>query len=74
MDKNADDERVADILKNQNRSFFKRQFSIFADLWNFMRIRKKLWLLPILITLVLVGILVVFAHSSALSPFIYALF
>ena len=69
-----EDQRVADILKNQNKSFFKRQFSIFADLWNFMRIRKKWWLLPIIITLVLVGVLVVFAHSSALSPFIYALF
>lgn len=69
-----EDQRVADILKNQNKSFFKRQFSIFADLWNFMKIRKKWWLLPIIITLVLVGVLVVFAHSSALSPFIYALF
>ena len=69
-----EDERVANILKNQNKSFFKRQFSILADLWNFMKVRRKWWLLPILITLVLVGILVVFAHSSALSPFIYALF
>ena len=69
-----EDKRVAEILKNQNKGFFKRQFSIVADLWSFMRVRKKWWLLPIIITLVLVGVLVVFAHSSALSPFIYALF
>ncbi len=69
-----DDQRVAEILKNQNKGFLKRHFSILADLWSFMRIRKKWWLLPIIITLVLVGILIVFAHSSALSPFIYALF
>ncbi len=68
------DQRVAEILKNQNKGFFKRQFSILADLWSFMRVRKKWWLLPILITLVIVGALVVFSHSSALSPFIYALF
>ncbi len=69
-----EDQRVAEILKNQNKSFFKKHFSIVADLWNFMRIRKKWWLLPILITLVIVGALVVFSQSSALSPFIYALF
>ena len=68
------DERIANILKNENKGFVKRNVSIFADFWNFMRIRKKWWLLPIIITLILVGILVVFAHSSALSPFIYALF
>lgn len=39
-----------------------------------MRIRKKWWLLPILLTLVIVGALVIFSQSSALSPFIYALF
>lgn len=70
----SEDKRVADILKNQNKGFFKRQFSIVADLWNFMRVRKKWWLLPILLTLVIVGALVIFSHSSALSPFIYALF
>ncbi|MBI2143432.1 hypothetical protein HYU20_03775 [Candidatus Woesearchaeota archaeon] len=68
------DEKVASILKNENKGFFKRQFSIVADLWSFMRVRKKWWLLPILLTLVIVGALVIFSQSSALSPFIYALF
>ena len=47
---------------------------LFNDLWDFMKINKKWWLLPILIMLLLVGVLIVFAHSSALSPFVYALF
>lgn len=70
----SEDPRVAEILKNQNKGFFRRQFSIVADLWNFMRVRKKWWLLPVLLTLVIVGALVIFSQSSALSPFIYALF
>lgn len=74
MESSSEDKRVADILKNQNKGFFKRQFSIVADLWSFMKVRKKWWLLPILLTLVIVGALVIFSHSSALSPFIYALF
>ena len=48
--------------------------NLLAELWSFMRVRKKWWLLPIIIMLILVGILIVFGQSSALSPFIYALF
>jgi hypothetical protein len=51
-----------------------RRFYLLADIWNFMKERKKWWLLPIVIMLVLVGILIVVGQSSALSPFIYALF
>ena len=50
------------------------RFYLFRDLWGFMKERKKWWLLPILITLFLVGILIIFGQSSPLSPFIYALF
>ena len=45
-----------------------------AELWAFMRERKKLWLLPILVILLLVGGLLVFAQGSALAPFIYTIF
>ena len=45
-----------------------------GELWAFMRVRKKLWLLPILIVLVLVGGLLVLAQGSALAPFIYTIF
>jgi hypothetical protein len=47
---------------------------ILRELWDFMRVRKKWWLLPIIITLLLVGILIVLGQSSPLSPFVYALF
>ncbi|MEK6837229.1 MAG: DUF5989 family protein [Nanoarchaeota archaeon] len=45
-----------------------------GDVWNFLRVRKKWWLLPIIVTLVLVGVLVLFGQATPLSPFIYALF
>ena len=48
--------------------------NILFELWDFMKMRKKWWLLPIIIMLVLVGILIIFGQSSAVSPFIYALF
>jgi len=44
------------------------------ELWAFMRVRKKWWLLPILLVMLLVGALVVFAQGSALAPFIYTIF
>ena len=48
--------------------------SVFGELWAFMRERKKLWLLPIVLVLVVVGGLLVFAQGSALAPFIYSIF
>ena len=47
---------------------------IVAELWAFMRVRKKWWLLPVLCVMLLVGALLVFAHGSALAPFIYSVF
>ncbi len=44
------------------------------DLWGFMRARKKYWLAPIIIVLLLLGILVVIGGSGALAPFVYSLF
>ena len=48
--------------------------SIIRELWGYMRARKKLWLLPILVVLGLVSLLLVVAQGSALAPFIYSLF
>ncbi len=48
--------------------------SLPSELWAFLRVRKKWWLLPILIVLFLVGTLLVFAQGSALAPFIYTIF
>ena len=44
------------------------------DLWAFMRERKKFWMAPIIIILVLLSILIVFTEGSAIAPFIYTLF
>lgn len=45
-----------------------------ADIWNFLKERKKWWLLPMILVLLLIGTLVVLAGSSAIAPFIYTLF
>jgi hypothetical protein len=47
---------------------------LLKDLWAFMRERKKLWLAPIILVMILLGALIVFAKGSALAPFIYTLF
>ena len=49
-------------------------FDLLTDLWDFMRERKKFWLIPIVVVLLLLGGLLVFAQGSALAPFIYTLF
>ena len=58
--------------KNKKRKNSK--VSIIVEFWQFMRVRKKIWLAPIIIFLVLLGLLVVFTEGSAIAPFIYALF
>ena len=47
---------------------------LMIEFWEFLKIRKKFWLLPIVLILVLFGALIVFTESSALAPFIYTLF
>lgn len=50
------------------------KISLIAELWLFVRYRKKYWLAPMLFVLVFLGIIIVFAETSALAPFIYSLF
>ena len=50
------------------------QLELLSELWAFMRVRKKWWLAPLLIILVLLGALLAFAETSALAPFIYTIF
>lgn len=47
---------------------------LIRDLWLFMRERKKFWLAPIIVVMVLLGVLIVFAQGSAVAPFIYTIF
>ena len=44
------------------------------EFWEFLKVRKKYWLIPIIIVLVLFGGLIVFTHGSAVAPFIYTIF
>lgn len=48
--------------------------SLIAELWDFMKTRKKFWLLPVLVILGLFGALIVMSQGSAVAPFIYTLF
>ncbi|MDP7247538.1 MAG: DUF5989 family protein [Candidatus Peribacteraceae bacterium] len=50
------------------------KLSIFTELWHFMRIRKKWWLLPIVFMIAFLGLILVFAQGSPLAPFIYTVF
>jgi len=52
---------------------FMNNRGLLYETWDFLKVRKKWWLLPIVIMLVLAGTLIIFGQSSALSPFIYAL-
>ncbi len=50
------------------------QITLLREFWQFLRERKKLWLLPLVFVLVLLGALIVLTANSALAPFIYPLF
>jgi len=50
------------------------KLSILREFWDFLKVRKKWWLAPIVIMLLLLGLLMFFTQSSAVAPFIYTLF
>jgi len=50
------------------------KLSVFKELWDFLKVRKRWWLAPIIIMLLLLGLLIIFTESSAVAPFIYTLF
>lgn len=47
---------------------------ILKEFWAFMRVRKKFWLMPIILVLLLLGVLIIFSEGSVMAPFIYTLF
>ncbi|MBO0352143.1 hypothetical protein J0895_24285 [Phormidium pseudopriestleyi FRX01] len=53
---------------------FEATWDFIKDLWGFLRERKKYWLAPLIITLVLLGAVIVLTQASAIAPFIYTLF
>ena len=48
--------------------------SFLKEVWRYMRVRKKFWLLPLFVVMILLGGLIVLAQGSAIAPFIYTLF
>jgi len=50
------------------------KLSTIAEFWEFLRVRRKLWLLPLVAFVFIIGILIVFSESSAVAPFIYTIF
>lgn len=59
---------------NDDESGVEQMISFLREIWMFMRVRKKFWLMPILIMMVLFGGLVVLTKGSAVAPFIYTIF
>lgn len=49
-------------------------FDLLKDVWDYLKIRKKYWLAPLILSLLLMGALIIFAHGSVVAPFIYTLF
>ncbi|GAB4220277.1 MAG: hypothetical protein Kow001_01470 [Acidobacteriota bacterium] len=50
------------------------KLGVLLELWEFLKVRRKIWLLPLVVFLVLLGFLIIFSESSAVAPFIYTLF
>ncbi len=48
--------------------------SFLIELWEFLKVRKKFWLLPIILVMLLLGVLIVLAQGSVVAPFVYTLF
>jgi membrane glycosyltransferase len=68
-----DEDRQAEVAEMAFEGS-REKVGILAELWAFMRVRKKWWLGPIVLMLALLGLLVVFTQGSAVAPFIYTLF
>ena len=49
-------------------------FDLLKDIWDFLSIRKKYWLAPLIITILLMGTLVIFTQGTVVAPFIYSIF
>jgi len=62
------------LLKDIMEEKKEENQSVIIEFWEFLKVRKRYWLLPIVIVLFLFGALIVFTESSAVAPFIYALF
>lgn len=63
------------ILRNRIRTFKTYiTMEFLNDLWSFLIVRKKFWLIPIILILLVFGVLIVFSGGTAIAPFIYTIF
>jgi hypothetical protein len=62
-----------DFINDIREKIMPKQ-SLLSELWEFVRYRKRYWLFPIFLLLIFFGAMIVFIESSAIAPFIYALF
>lgn len=60
-------------MERKKESFLRRRFYLLIELWDFIKVNKKWWLLPILLMLLFVGVLIVLGSTAPVSPFIYVL-
>ena len=49
-------------------------FELILDIWDFLKVRKKYWLAPLIITILLLGTLIIFTQGTVVAPFIYSIF
>lgn len=70
----AQEERFSRIKNDNKFSIYNSKRSIIIEFWEFLRVRKKWWLTPIVVMLLLLGALIVLTEGSAIAPFIYTLF
>ena len=61
-------------IRSKTNSESDQMGSFLKEIWAFLRVRKKLWLAPIIIVMVLLGALLILAQGSVVAPFIYTLF
>ena len=63
-------------MYNKTNKFFPMGafLELIQDIWDFLKVRKKYWLAPLIITMVLMGALIVFTQGSVVAPFIYSIF
>ena len=59
---------------DSQQSEAKRMLSFVQELWSFLRVRKKMWMLPIIVLALVFGVLVILTKGSAVAPFIYTIF
>lgn len=65
---------IHSLISFKGYRIIMNKFAIIKEFWDFLRVRKKWWLMPIVFFLLLAGLVVALSHGSAVAPFIYTIF